>query len=301
MTTTQQSQAKTYFNGNAVAWREKAEGEDTNKVNIIEQRNGFVAQVCDERPSTRSFLDIGCGTGELVCLMAEKGVDAVGIDYAPEMVELGQKMALAQGFERARFVCTSFFDFDLKKESQDVIAANGFIEYISPEELLTLFDRVSEALNPGGSFVVGSRNRLFNLVSMNAFTQQEYDGDGYPLLLEEAIAWSSGHLSAKMKDSSNLLKIASAPLQARDTQHADTGIQVTTRLQYTPLQLIHLLTERGLSAVEVYPVHVHAVSPSFKKEKPDMHAAFSRKLQGVARETASLLVQSSSFMLHVRK
>ena len=131
-----------------------------------------------------------------------------------------------------------YFDFEMQRESYDLISANGFIEYISQKEMLSFFDMVAEALAPGGSFVVGSRNRLFNLVSMNDFTLMELEAGAIELLLG----------IGEMVQAKEMLKVMSAecaPLQAPETDHAKTGIDVTTRFQYSPFQLINLLQDRA--------------------------------------------------------
>lgn len=295
MTTKQQLEALEYFSKHAGDWRAKAADVGSIKANVIEQRNGYVLQVADERPAMRSFLDVGCGTGELVCQIAKRGVDATGVDYAPEMIDLASKKAQDEGITRAKFVSCSIFDFEMQRESYGLISANGFIEYISQQEMQTFFDLVAEALAPRGSFVVGSRNRLFNLVSMNDFTLQETESDGIDLLLREAVKWTTA------KEMVGVVSAECAPLQAPETEHAKTGIDVTTRFQYSPFQLINLLQERGLRAVEVYPVHIHGVTPSFKEANTEIHASIANLLQAYARHNTQLLVHASTFMLHVKK
>jgi len=80
-----------------------------------------------------------------------------------------------------------------------------------------------------------------------------------------------------------------------------TGIDVTTRFQYTPLQLINLLHGRGLKALEVYPVHIHGVTPSFKETNMELHSSIANLLQAYARHNTKLLSHASTFMLHVKK
>lgn len=295
MTTKQQQEALDYFRKHAEDWRSKAGGLGSAKVNVIEQRNEYVLQVADECPAMRSFLDVGCGTGELVCHIARRGVDATGVDYASEMINLASKKAQDEGTTRAKFVCCSIFDFEMQRESYDLISANGFIEYVSQQETQAFFDLVAQALAPGGSFVVGSRNRLFNLVSMNDFTLQEAESGGIDLLLREAVKWTTA------KEMVGVVSAECAPLQAPETEHTKTGIDVTTRFQYSPFQLINLLQDRGLRAVEVYPVHIHGVTPSFKEANPEMHASIANLLQAHARHNTQLLAHASTFMLHVKK
>ena len=296
MKTKQQLEALNYFRKHAEDWKTKAGGLDsTKKVNVIEQRNEYVLQVAAERPTIQSFLDVGCGTGELVCHIARSGVDALGVDYAPEMIDISSKKAEDEGITRAKFVCSSIFDFEMQPESYDLISANGFIEYVSQQEMQTFFDLVAKALIPGGSFVVGSRNRLFNLVSMNDYTLQETEFGTISVLLREAVKWATA------KEMVGVVSAECAPLQAPNTEHVKTGIDVTTRFQYSPFQLITLLQDRGLRAVEVCPVHIHGVTPTFKETNGEIHASIANLLQTHARHNTKLLAYASTFMLHVKK
>ncbi len=272
-----------------------AEGLESAKVNIIEQRNDYVMQVVEEFPALGSFLDVGCGTGELVCNVARRGIDAIGVDYAQEMIDLASKKALDEGITQAKFMCCSIFDYDMQHESYDLISANGFIEYISHQEMRNFFALVAKALVPGGSLVVGARNRLFNLVSMNEYTTQENNADEIELLFREAVKWTNA------KELVEVISSECAQLQESGTEHANTGIDVATRFQYTPFQLINLLQERGLQVAEVYPVHIHGVTPSFSKTNPGIHLSISNLLQTYARHNTQLLAHASTFMLHVKK
>ena len=295
MPTKQQKEALDYFREKAEEWRTKATGDGSLRVNIISQRNGFVLQIAGERTSTRAFLDVGCGTGELVCDMARKGISSTGVDYAQEMIDLASRKAQAEGVADARFVRSSIFDFPIEKESYDLIAANGFIEYISLKEMEAFFDIVANSLAPGGSFVVGSRNRLYNLFSLNDYTREEFESGVAHVLIQEATALSA------MVNLKEVVTKDCAPLQPAEAIHPKTGINVTTRFQYTPLQLIKLLQQRGLSAEEVYPAHIHAAPPSFRANEPSVHTSIANLLQTYARGNPQLIPVASTFMLHVRK
>ena len=295
MLTKQQQEALEYFSKHAEDWKRKAERGGNTKVNIIQQRNSYVLHVADERPITRSFLDVGCGTGELVNDLARRGIDAAGVDYAREMIDIARKRGRDDGISSAKFVCCSIFDFEMQREGYDLISANGFIEYISQREMLIFFDRVAAALAPGGSFVVGSRNRLFDLVSMNEFTLQEAHSGSGDLLLREAVKWTNAEGMPEVGEGD------CAPLQSPETVHPNTGVKVATRFQYSPFQLISLLQDRGLRAEEVYAAHIHGVTPKFKERNMEVHASIANLLQEYARHNTQLLAHASTFMLHVKK
>ena len=78
--TKQQEEAIRYFSDHAQDWQDKAGTTDLAEVNIIEQRNAFVLEVVAQLPGIRATLDIGCGTGDLVCSIAKQGIEATGID-----------------------------------------------------------------------------------------------------------------------------------------------------------------------------------------------------------------------------
>lgn len=295
MDTKQQTEALHYFREYADDWHRKALSTIQTKVNVIQQRNGYVLQVIQERAVTGAALDVGCGTGDLVCDIARKGIEATGVDFAAEMIEIAQSKAQPQALAKARFYCASIFDFDLSERRYDVVSANGFIEYISLAELDQFLSLTYEALNPGGSLVVGSRNRLFNVFSLNHYTATEIDQEHIALLLREAIALARG---PKL---SELTHLETIPLQDVNIEHANTGIDVTTRYQFTPVQLMQMLQVKGFETRQIYPIHIHGVPPSFKQQHPQVHTSIANLLQTYADHHLPLVPYASSFMLHAQR
>jgi len=295
MATVQQEEALHYFNTHAQDWQNKAKLSDENKVNIIKQRNGYVLDVIKNCKESKLVLDVGCGTGDLVCEIAKTGINAIGIDFAQDMVDVALTQAREKQLKNAHFECCSIFDYSFSKQKFDVISANGFIEYISQAELNDFFNLVYEALAPNGSLIVGSRNRLFNIFSLNAYTQHEITISAVAGLLEEATALASG------KNLEDLSKRKPISFQKEDTKHANTGIDVTTRYQYTPIQLIVLLKDKGFNAVEIYPINIHCTPPFFANRHQEIHGSISNLLQTYGRHSQELVPYSSSFMLHVQR
>jgi len=289
--TTQQNETLEYFKKNASDWNNKAK-EKTKGVNIIQQRNQFVKDTVYKRDITNLVIDIGCGTGDLVCDIANSGIEAIGIDFSDDMIKIAKKNS--NTISKANFSCSSIFEYDFP-ENIDVISANGFIEYISHKELDYLFDLVYNSLNSGGSFIVGSRNRLFNAFSLNKYTEEELNSDNLNELIKESILIASG------KSFNKMLKEQHLSLQKEDSKHTKTGIDVSTRFQYTPLQLIKMLKQKGFEAMEIYPIHIHSFSPSFVNKYKEIHYNISNSLQSFAKDNLELVPFASSFMLHVRK
>jgi ubiquinone/menaquinone biosynthesis C-methylase UbiE len=293
--TNQQREALAYFRSHASEWSDKADGTSSETVNVIKQRSDFVLHVIEERGTTESALDIGCGTGDLVLEIAGRGIKAIGVDYALEMIALAKERGRAKSDGLAKFYSANIFKFELSSESYDCISANGFIEYISWEQLDELVLLAHRVLKPGGSLVMGSRNRLFNIFSLNDFTEMEVDAGNVQALLGESIAISGG------ADEAELASIEPARLAVGDIQHRNTGIDVTTRMQYTPVQLIRLLETKGFETVQLSPIHIHGLAPRLARLSTEAHTRISNLLHADALENRHLIPQSSSFMIHARK
>ena len=65
-----------------------------------------------------------------------------------------------------------FFDYNTDSKFK-IISANGFIEYISENELKKFLKNSFDMLEKNGLIVFSSRNRLFNIFSNNEYTKSE--------------------------------------------------------------------------------------------------------------------------------
>jgi len=293
--TRQQEETLSYFRKHAERWGEAAKGSEKQDINVIQQRNNYVLDVIGQREVTKMMLDVGCGTGELVCDAARCGVHATGVDFAQEMIQIAQDNARNDCLESAQFVSSSIFDFDIQADRYDLISANGFIEYISFEQLREFLSAAHRGLLKGGSIVLGSRNRLFNLFSLNDFTTSEMKDGTISHLLREAVA------IVNCVNLDDLSALKTAPLAQHDETQTQTGIDVFIRYQYTPVQLIHILGNHGFQTVHLAPIHIHAISPKLKSKYPDLHYNLSNLLQSFGMDNRELIPIASSFMIHATK
>ncbi len=262
--------------------------------NLSSQRNDFVLSVIKNRASTTNTLDVGCGAGELVCAIARLGITAAGVDFAAQMIEKAQAAAKAEKCSTTHFICKSIFDVDLSKPTYDLISANGFTDYITFTELQRFVSLAYSALNKGSSLILGIRNRLFNLVSMNNFTLQEMNSGAFEPLVKEAVAIASG------ADLFELAELQTAPFPEGKAEIA-LEKQAEARRQYTPAQVIHLLTLNQFMVRQLYPVNINGTVPLFKNNHPEVHARIASLLQEFATDNMSLIPYASSFMIHAVK
>lgn len=99
-------------------------------------------------PEAGPVLDIGCGQGELVRLLLADGYDAGGVDVSPEQVVLARAAGLDQ-------VQQGDYRDPLRERSGllSAVTATDVLEHLAKNEVLDTFDRIADALAPGGIFV----------------------------------------------------------------------------------------------------------------------------------------------------
>lgn len=291
----QQDQTKTYFGESVEEWQKNFDSQST-KYSTADHRNGAVLSVLESLPDAHTFLDVGCGTGQLVIAAAQRGMEATGVDFADEMISRCRLNA-QEASVTAAFISTSIFEFEAPDESFDVISAQGLIEYLSLPQLDEFFELTARLLRPGGALVVGSRNRLFNLVSLNDFTQMEAKLGLLDTLASEAIALQTSSSQADAMDALS----AHERLDAQPDSHPRTNIGVDVRYQFSPADLIARLRAHGLTPRTLIPIHFHGMPVSIKQTNPELHSSLAELVGRIAPDDQRLVPFCSTFVLHVRK
>ena len=101
----------------------------------------------------RRVLDLACGTGDFVGLLAEKGIEAIGVDYDPQCCE----RARGKGGE---IICEDVFDYlgAIEPRTFDGIFSAHLVEHLPYEKVLELLELSYHALREGGRIVVTTPN-----------------------------------------------------------------------------------------------------------------------------------------------
>lgn len=290
----QQEQTFQHFNLNAKDWNEQA--KSTNYNTIVDRNNAVIDSV-RAHGRVKDFLDVGCGSGQLALQIADLGITSTGIDFAPEMIALCEENKSAKG-STAIFNQVSVFDCKASPNSIDVISAQGFIEYISVNELHQFIEFCGESLRTGGLAVVGSRNRLFNVFSLNDYTAMEAELGTIPQLVFEAM---------NIQRAQSLTSLFEALKKSFDADHPVshpfTGVKVATRYQYTPSELIKKFEKAGFEPEKIYPINFQPIPQSLLSNGmwAELKDGVSNFVSNSSDKGFQFIPFSSSFVLAMKK
>lgn len=98
-------------------------------------------------------VDLGCGTGKLTEILADRGYDVMGIDLSEEMLNMALERRDRLG-HRTLYLCQDMRAFELYGNAGSFLCVGDSINYLlSEEDVEKLFRRVQLFLFPGGIFV----------------------------------------------------------------------------------------------------------------------------------------------------
>ncbi len=110
-----------------------------------------------------NVIDLGCGRGEFLELLKENGIDAQGVDFYEEFVEMCRLKDLKVTHGDA-------LDFLREQEKVGGIFAAQLIEHLSVDQLVTLCELAFEKLEEGGYVILETPNPA----SLSIFTKSFY-------------------------------------------------------------------------------------------------------------------------------
>lgn len=98
-------------------------------------------------------LELGCGTGNMTQLLAQKGYDMIGVDNSMDMLEIAMEKKEESGKD-ILYLLQDMREFELYGTVRAVVSCCDSLNYIlEPEELLRVFRLVNNYLDPGGLFL----------------------------------------------------------------------------------------------------------------------------------------------------
>jgi 2-polyprenyl-3-methyl-5-hydroxy-6-metoxy-1,4-benzoquinol methylase len=99
------------------------------------------------------ILDLGCGTGSLTELLAERGYDMIGVDNSEDMLQIAMEKREKSGKD-ILYLMQDMRDFELYGTVRAVLSICDCMNYILEyEDMEEVFRLVNNYLDPGGIFI----------------------------------------------------------------------------------------------------------------------------------------------------
>ncbi len=125
--------------------------------------------------SVKSLLDVGCGTGTLTAIMAQRGYEMVAADSSSDMLCIAQeKFSALKNVIPPLFLCQSMTELDLYGTVDATVSCLDAVNYLEPSDLPELLRLLHLFIEPGGLFIfdINSPERL---KSLDGFTSVDED------------------------------------------------------------------------------------------------------------------------------
>jgi SAM-dependent methyltransferase len=110
--------------------------------------HGEVALVQTYAP--RAVLDAGCGTGRVAVELARRGVDVIGVDSDPDMIDAARAKA-----PDLRWIIADLAELDLPDRVDVVVLAGNVVPYVAVDRRARALAACARHLVPGGVLLAG--------------------------------------------------------------------------------------------------------------------------------------------------
>ena len=122
---------------------------------VAKNQSVYLPLFTESKIDSKKFpvVDVGCGNGEFVGLLHEKGIRAIGLDLNKTMIDHVKE----KGLEGERGDALSFLR---KQKSGSMMAVTGFhiVEHIPFLDLMKIFTEAYRVLAPGGFVIFETPN-----------------------------------------------------------------------------------------------------------------------------------------------
>lgn len=137
------------------AYRELAFSYDrlTNDVDYTAVVDFYTAILNKEGLQPRTAVDLACGTGSVALLLAQQGMQVIGVDMSEDMLCVASQKAQEMS-NQPTFVCQKLQQLALPKGVDLAVCALDSLDYITdPADCREAIRRIYRVLNPGGCFI----------------------------------------------------------------------------------------------------------------------------------------------------
>lgn len=130
----------------------------TTDVPYIRWADYIEKQFARNKTSVHSIVELGCGTGSLAAILAQRGYQVTAVDLSPDMLSAAAEKC--EGLD-VQLICQDMSKLSLPQHADAVICCLDSLNYVTRSTLVQrTFQKVFHALKPGGLFLFDVKTPL---------------------------------------------------------------------------------------------------------------------------------------------
>jgi len=183
----QRKNCKEFFEKNVNLWNTYYDAKEGNpyKHNLV-----VLKSILKNYDSAKTLLDLGCGTGIPLLEFLKMGFSAKGCDFIERSLDLTKQKLKKHGYNDDVIFYLDIEDSTtIPSEKFDIITSVGLFPHITDDK--QALQNTKSMLNDNGTVLIQFRNDLFNLFTLNAYSEDFFkrliDFDTLPNVLKKSI------------------------------------------------------------------------------------------------------------------
>ena len=210
----------------------------TNDVNYEAVVNFYGQILAEEGLKPRTAADLACGTGSVSVLLAQQGMQVVGVDMSEDMLTVAADKASVLDNPPV-FVCQKLQHLRLPRGVDLAVCALDSLDYIlDPQDCAEAIRRCYKTLNPGGIFIFDV-NTPEKLKNMDGQVFLDEDDDVY-------CVWRG-----EFDEETNICSYGMDLFQRRG-QVWHRSFEEHREYAYSAVQLTQYLKEAGFTGIRIF-------------------------------------------------
>ena len=91
-------------------------------------------------------LELGCGTGSMTELLAEKGYDMIGVDNSEDMLEIAMEKRIESGHD-ILYLLQNMQEFELYGTVRAIVSVCDCVNYVTEKNELQIYPKIGHPLS----------------------------------------------------------------------------------------------------------------------------------------------------------
>ncbi len=248
-----------------------------------------------------TVLDAGCGPASMLRLLAAPGRNLHGFDLTPAMIdEAADVLDSLPGEGHRAWVgdaadAASYRPPGEADTPYDAVLMVGVLTHIPADAQAAALRHAADAVRPGGLAIIGIRNALMGMFSMNRYSWDLLSENIVPVeRLREVAAACGEDVEPAFTEMQSRLRMDMPP--NRGGSGPARGYDDLPARTHNPLALTETLQEMGFSRVSPAYYHHHPLPPWLRNKAPRTFDTVAREMErpgdwrGLFTASAALLI-----------